>query len=210
MFGVCSGVYFCPQSVLHQPPPHLLHSLVSLMHTCSVFLTEVHQPPGGGGNAWVAFWHAVCSWQLQDNHFKTPVKFPNKPFIDCQSGFTWVRYDSPPPPSSYRLLFPLLTSLADLTAVVLNFLPGYFQRIHLVLLRVRGWWEQCSHRHQILENKKTHLGKSGFVFLSVLGEAYIYCPRGHIVCVETEKGSINNNDKQLNSNQHVNNNCVSL
>lgn len=114
MFGVCSGVYFCPLSVLYQPPPHLLHSLVSVMHTCSVFLTEVHQPPGDGGNAWVAFWHAVCSWQLQDNHFKTPVKIPNKPFIDCQSGFTWVRYDSPPPSSSSHTVFFFPCSLRSL------------------------------------------------------------------------------------------------
>lgn len=122
----------------------------------------------------------------------------------------WGTTPHPHPPLLIPSSFSLLISLADLTAVVLNFLPGYFQRIHLVLLRVRGRWEQCSHRHQIFENKKTHLGKSGFVFLSVLGEAYIYCPRGYIVCVEAEKGSINNNDKQLNNNQHVNNNCVSL
>lgn len=122
----------------------------------------------------------------------------------------WGTTPHPHPPLLIPSSFSLLISLADLTAVVLNFLPGYFQRIHLVLLRVRGWWEQCSHRHQIFENKKTHLGKSGFVFLSVLGEAYIYCPHGYIVCVEAEKGSINNNDKQLNNNQHVNNNCVSL
>ena len=62
------------------------------MNTWLVFIAGAHQPPGGG-NAWVAFWHAVCSWQVQDNHFTTPMKFPNKLFAECQSGFTLVRCD---------------------------------------------------------------------------------------------------------------------
>lgn len=107
-----------------------------------------------GGDAWVALWHTVSSSQLPDNHFKTPVKFANKLFAKCQSNFTSTRFDFSFLGVFFFYLAPCLfpcflpplsmphTSVSDLTAAVLNFLPGYFQRIHLVLLEVRDWWEE--------------------------------------------------------------------
>lgn len=58
-------------------------------------------------------------------------------------GMTPHPHSYPHPPLPIYSFSPCSLPLTDLTAVVLNFLPGYFQRIHLVLLRVRGWWEQC-------------------------------------------------------------------
>lgn len=152
----CFDVYYLASHLrCTATPALLLPHQSSVSWTRLVFTTAMYLPPGGG-NAWVAFWYAVCSWQVQNNHFTTPMKFPNKPFVVCHSGFIWVGCDCRNS-SPILVLFHLLPSLVltDLTAVLSPWLfphnpsgSAEYQKL---------MWEQWTHTTSVPCCEKKHM-----------------------------------------------------